>query len=196
MQPIQRVRRYGVAVLYCVAMALGSLDRTYSISYVIFCLSFNLDHVIPYRRSHKLPILRVKYRATVFTKPLASPVDSARVFREIWDKDRFTIQEQVYVLFLNSAGEAFTWWCVNTGSCDKTVFDIKTMIALTTGCLACKVIVAHNHPSGNLKPSNKDIFYTNKLYRALELVDVVLLDHIILGADNYFSFKENGVPME
>jgi DNA repair protein RadC len=141
-------------------------------------------------------MLSVKYKATVYPTQITGPEHTAQIFRSIWKKSRFNIQEQVYILFLNNSNQIIGCDCLNTGKCDEVIFDVKTMMAMAIGCLACKVIVAHNHPSGFLKPSEKDIFYTNRLYTALNFVDITLVDHIILNQHGYFSFRENGVKME
>ena len=55
------------------------------------------------------------------------------------------------------------------------------------------VILAHNHPSGNLRPSKQDIQLTEALQELLEKINVMVLDHVIIGDDEYFSFKEEGL---
>jgi DNA repair protein RadC len=63
---------------------------------------------------------------------------------------------------------------------------------LALHCLADAVIIAHNHPSGNIKPSTQDEALTRKIKEALVLIDVKLLDHFVLTQDAYFSFEEEG----
>lgn len=58
---------------------------------------------------------------------------------------------------------------------------------------ASRVIIAHNHPSGNLSPSNADKQITQKIKSSLQLLDIDLLDHIIIGNENHYSFQENGI---
>ena len=59
-------------------------------------------------------------------------------------------------------------------------------------CMATFVIIAHNHPSGNTKPSRQDIELTEKVKNALRLIDIKLLDHIIITHDNYLSLQREG----
>jgi DNA repair protein RadC len=74
------------------------------------------------------------------------------------------------------------------------VVDIRIILAAALKLLATGVLIAHNHPSGNLKPSSEDIKITKKLKGALELMDIVLLDHIILCPEHhYLSMSEEGI---
>jgi len=66
------------------------------------------------------------------------------------------------------------------------------LVALKT--LATGLILAHNHPSGNPKPSEADVNLTKKIKEAAKLMDIQVLDHIILGDDGYFSFSDEGIP--
>ncbi len=85
------------------------------------------------------------------------------------------------------------WRCINTGTGNETLFDIKFALSCSLNCLASKIIIAHNHPSGMLKPSGGDLNVTDRLSKAAELMDIKLLDHIIVNRNNYYSFKDHGV---
>lgn len=112
---------------------------------------------------------------------------------DIWDKKLLSLQEQVYVIFLNQSNQAICWHCFNTGNTSQCSFDIKLVLACALGCAASKIIVAHNHPSGILKPSRPDLYITDRLNRAAQLVDIKLEDHIIIDRLNYYSFVDNGI---
>ena len=107
--------------------------------------------------------------------------------RSIWDNDLLTIQEQVYVVFLNNAHEVICWRCLHTGGTRECTMDIKLVFSLACGCLASAVLVAHNHPSGKLFPSMNDIQVTEKLKQAGEMMDIVLIDHLILTKQGSYS---------
>ena len=71
--------------------------------------------------------------------------------------------------------------------------DIKLIAKYAIDCLASAVILAHNHPSGNLKPSNEDLAITKKVKEGLKILDISVLDHIILTSDGYLSFGDEGI---
>lgn len=135
--------------------------------------------------------LRVIYSNIVLSSPITSPDDSYTFLLKIWDKSLLQLQEQVYVLYLNNANEVICWRCLHTGSSSETMFDVKLALAYALSCVASKVIIAHNHPSGKLQPSYSDIAFTNKLNKATEIMDIKLVDHIIITRFSYYSFKEH-----
>lgn len=110
---------------------------------------------------------------------------------KVWDKQLINLQEQVYILFLNGANEVISWKCINTGTSDGTYFDLKMALACSIGCMASKIIIAHNHTSGGNKPSQADILVTERLYNAATLIDIKLTDHLIISSGGYYSFMDN-----
>jgi DNA repair protein RadC len=122
---------------------------------------------------------------------LQSSEDSYQFFLKIWDKSLMNLQEQVYVLYLNAANKVISWRCLNTGTGSKTLFDIKLAMACALNCMASKIIIAHNHPSGILRPSKGDIAITETLSRAAGLMDMKVMDHLIVNKTSYFSFAYN-----
>ncbi len=101
--------------------------------------------------------------------------------------------EEFYVLYLNRANRPITFKHISTGGVTGTVADTKIILKHAIELLASSFIAYHNHPSGNLKPSQADIELTKKLKAAAQLIDVVLLDHLIVGDKNYYSFADNGM---
>jgi DNA repair protein RadC len=73
-----------------------------------------------------------------------------------------------------------------------TVVDIRLLLSVALKTAATGIILAHNHPSGNLKPSEADKELTNKIKKASEYTDIKLLDHLIISSDSYLSFSEQG----
>ncbi len=103
------------------------------------------------------------------------------------------IYESFFMLLLNHANNTIGYVKISQGGLASTVADVKLIAKYAIETLSTSVIVAHNHPSGNVKPSDSDIKLTKKIKLGLELLDVSLLDHIILGEDNYYSFADEGV---
>lgn len=101
--------------------------------------------------------------------------------------------EEFYVLYLNRANRPIIHKHISTGGIAGTVADIKIILKHAVELLASSIIAFHNHPSGNLKPSQADISLTQKLKEAAKLIDVILLDHLIVGDKKYFSFADEGL---
>lgn len=104
-------------------------------------------------------------------------------------------EERVFVLPLNGNGKVLTKpILVSVGHMDgTTTIEVGTIFREALMAGAEEIIVAHNHPSGNLTPSMADIEATRKLKAAAELLEVPLIDHLIIGKDDYFSLAENGL---
>ncbi len=101
--------------------------------------------------------------------------------------------EQFWVLYLNQANKIMNSECVSSGGIAGTVADIRILFKKAIENLACSIIVAHNHPSGNLNPSQADIQLTKKLTEAGKILDIPVLDHLIIAEKNYYSFADEGM---
>jgi DNA repair protein RadC len=140
--------------------------------------------------------LKLTYKQAILSKPITRSADACSFFRKVWDDELINLQEQFYILFLNQNNEVIAWRCINTGTSNECKVFIKMAVACALLCMATGAIIAHNHPSGNIQPSKGDIFCTNKLFRAFDLLDVKLLDHLILSQDGFFSFIDNDIKIE
>lgn len=78
------------------------------------------------------------------------------------------------------------------GGISSTVVDVKLIIAEALKVLASGIILVHNHPSGEVKPSSADYALTEKIKKACVLLDISLLDHLIITRNNYYSFADEG----
>ena len=81
---------------------------------------------------------------------------------------------------------------MSVGGITGTVVDIRLLLSVALKTAATGIRLAHNHPSGNLKPSEVDKELTNKIKKASEYMDIKLLDHLIITKNEYFSFAEDG----
>lgn len=113
-------------------------------------------------------------------------------FKQVWDEDTMEFCESAMAVYLNRANNTIGWMKISQGGISGTVMDVKIILAGALKSGACGVIVAHNHPSGNTKPSEQDIRLTQKLKNACQIMDLCLLDHVILTEDSYYSFSDNG----
>ena len=113
-------------------------------------------------------------------------------FKQVWDEDTMEFCESAMAVYLNRANNTIGWMKISQGGISGTIMDVKIILAGALKSGACGVIVAHNHPSGNTKPSEMDIRLTQKLKAACDIMDLCLLDHVILTEDSYYSFSDNG----
>lgn len=125
-------------------------------------------------------------------KKIRSSDDSYEVIKQFWHED-IEIYESFFILLLNRANMTIGWAKISQGGITGTVVDIKILLKYVVDSLASGVIIAHNHPSGNLIPSQSDIDITRKVKEALSYLDSQLLDHLIITPDNgYHSMADNG----
>lgn len=118
--------------------------------------------------------------------------DSADYIRQFYEGD-IEIFESFFILLLNRQNKTIGYAKISQGGVAGTVVDAKIVIKYIVDTLASGVILCHNHPSGNLAPSTDDINLTEKLVKAVRLVDSKVLDHIILTSDNFYSFADSGL---
>lgn len=100
--------------------------------------------------------------------------------------------EEFWVLFLNRANQVLYAECVSKGGVSGTLVDVRLILKPAIESLATSIIMAHNHPSGSIRPSQQDISLTKKIKEAARLVDIALQDHIIIGENTYYSFSDQG----
>jgi DNA repair protein RadC len=101
--------------------------------------------------------------------------------------------EEFYCIFLNRANKVIKIEQISKGGISGTVTDVRILFKSAVLNTASGVIVAHNHPSGNLQPSESDVKITTKIKEAGNLLDIQLLDHLIIYDSDYYSFADNGV---
>ncbi|MFM1852797.1 MAG: hypothetical protein RL164_114 [Bacteroidota bacterium] len=110
----------------------------------------------------------------------------------LFNQDTIACQEQFNVLFLNYSHLPLGFYKASVGSNTATVVDLKLLMGLAVKSLSSCMIIAHNHPSGNLTPSDNDIQLTKKIKDACALFDIKLLDHLILSpCGGKYSFADN-----
>ena len=124
--------------------------------------------------------------------------DAYNYFWKIWDKDYINIQEEFAILFLDRQNKVRSYHKLSKGGVASTVVDGALVVGIATKALASAVIVAHNHPSGNTKPSQSDINLTKELKDALKLVNIALLDSLIITPTefSYYSMADEGNVFE
>ncbi len=119
--------------------------------------------------------------------------DAYVIFKNNWDQNKFELQEQFKVMFLNRANKVLGIYEVSTGGITGTVADPKLIFAAALKACACGIILVHNHPSNNLKPSIPDEQLTTKIKEGGRLLDIKLLDHLIISSEGYLSMADEGL---
>ena len=107
-------------------------------------------------------------------------------------KNLLTIKEECIPLFLNRSNSLIGSYKVSSGGITSTVVDIRLILSIALKSLSCSLILAHTHPSGNLKPSTTDMEMTYKIKEAAKFMDIRLLDHLIISTEGYYSFADEG----
>lgn len=126
-------------------------------------------------------------------KVVNNAADCAEVCRMCFDADSIEWTESFIVIALNTANKVLGFYKVSSGGTTGTVVDPKVVFTFALLSSAQNIIIAHNHPSGALKPSRADENITKRLKEGAALLDIKLLDHIIITAESYFSFAEDGL---
>ena len=101
--------------------------------------------------------------------------------------------EQFWIMLLNNANKVIKLEKIGVGGMTGTTADPKKIFKCALENNAASVMLCHNHPSGNVVPSNADKQITNNLVKAGQFLEIKILDHIIIGNDNYFSFADEGL---
>ncbi|SNS06258.1 DNA repair protein radc [Belliella buryatensis] len=126
-------------------------------------------------------------------RKIRSSSDAFLLLNTIFDQELIAAREEFVVLYLNRAGKVFGYHKAFQGGVASVVCDPKIILGVALKSLASGMILAHNHPSGNLNPSEADISLTKKIRTACKELDIELMDHLILAPDGvYYSFADEG----
>lgn len=119
--------------------------------------------------------------------------DACDIILSCWDVETIEYFEEFKIILLNRSNSVLGVLPVSKGGISGTVTDVRIIMQAAVKANASGLIVSHNHPSGNLSPSESDHKITQKIKEAGQIMDIQLLDHIIVTAENeYYSFADNG----
>lgn len=144
----------------------------------------------------KVAEVELIYKSTVKASErpkIESSKDAYRILLQTWDSNKINFQEEFKVLLLNRNSKVIGIYPTSIGGLCGTVADPRLILAVALKTLATGIILSHNHPSGNLKPSHTDEELTLKIKEAAKFHDINVLDHIILTSDEYYSFADEGL---
>jgi len=112
------------------------------------------------------------------------------VLLDNWNMDTIDLLEEFKILLLNRANEVLGIHTVSKGGINATVVDIRLLLAVALKSASSSMVLVHNHPSGNLKPSESDKRLYNKIKKATTYLDIQILDNLIITRDDYYSFAD------
>jgi DNA repair protein RadC len=137
-------------------------------------------------------VYKTKVKASERPK-ISSVKDCYKLLKELWNENTIEMQEEFKVLLLNRSNKVIGIYEASVGGITGTVADPRLILAAAIKSLAVSIILSHNHPSGNLKPSRADEELTQKIKIAASYHDIKVIDHIIITSEGYFSFADEGL---
>ena len=142
---------------------------------------------------NELAEIRVSYSTKNSEKhKITSSSKAFDLLFDSWSKETIELQEEFKVMLLNNSNEVLGIYPLSKGGITGCVVDVRLVFAVALKCNATGMILAHNHPSGKLKPSNEDILITKKIKSGSTILDILLLDHLIITKNGFFSFSDEG----
>ena len=124
---------------------------------------------------------------------IVSSKDAYELFLALWEEGKLDLVELFKVLFLNRANKVLCVYNVSSGGITGTVADPRLIYAAALKVNAVSLVLCHNHPSGNLKPSRADELLTEKIKGAGAFLDIKVLDHLVVSSEGYYSFADEGL---
>ena len=123
---------------------------------------------------------------------IGSSRDACEILRGNWSEGSIEHREEMRIMLLNRMNKVIGIFLVSVGGFAGTICDPKVVFQAALKANASSIILAHNHPSGNLKPSEADLQLTEKLKKGGLLLDIAVLDHLILTEEAYLSLADEG----
>jgi DNA repair protein RadC len=140
--------------------------------------------------------IKVSYRSTIKAadRPeVKTSKDIAELLRKVWDDDAMELSEHCKIMLLNSSNRVMGIKTMAIGNIWRATVDTKLIFGIALKVPCSKIVLAHNHPSGNPRPSQQDISLTQDLVHVAKIFDMTILDHLIITRDTYFSFADEGL---
>lgn len=144
--------------------------------------------------SFKVAEVEVSYKSNynITERPkINSSQDAYRILIQHWQLGRIELLEEFKVILLNTSNRVLGIIDISVGGVQGTLADPKIIFSVALKTNSSKLILAHNHPSGNLSPSDADKRLTEKLKHGGKLLDIEVCDHLIITKHNYYSFADD-----
>lgn len=139
--------------------------------------------------------VQIHYKRPVFNvlPKVSSSKDTDKLLRNYIDLNRIDLKEFFWVLLLNNAHKVIGLAEISSGNDSNVTVNIKEIFQLIIKTNASIVILSHNHPSGNLSPSQADKKLTDYFISLANVLNVLVVDHLIITSESYYSFADNGL---
>lgn len=143
----------------------------------------------------KIPEIKISLKVDKFKKSELTSITSSKqgyeIFRTLFNADTIDWLEESIILCLNRSNRVLGYYKLSSGGTAGTMMDPKVIFTIALNCSASAIIVAHNHPSGNLTPSQPDIKTTGNIKKLGDMMGITLLDHIIVTDEGFYSFSDD-----
>ena len=208
-RPRERFLKYGPetlsdAELFAIILRTGTLDENvidvsnrligeYGLDKLFECSLKELQKIKGIGPSKAMQILAMSElgkRSAQSKKPIKKISSAKDVFDLFHERLKDKKQEEFYVLMLNSKNHVIKEQFIYKGTLDSAIIEPREIFKEAIKHSASKIIMVHNHPSGDHKPSDEDVEVTRRIDSLGKDLSINLLDHIIIGKDSYFSLKE------
>ena len=138
--------------------------------------------------------IEISYKPAIGSKPeVTSSSDAYFILKEYYPEDQIAMKEYFVVMYLNQANRVIGVQKLSEGGLTSAVADVRLLFGTALKILATGVVISHNHPSGNTRPSLQDRNLTKQVKEAGKLLEIKLLDHLIITPDDqYISMADNG----
>ena len=124
---------------------------------------------------------------------ITSSLNAYEILRQSWNMNTIELRETFKILLLKRDNRVLGIFEVSTGGVSSTIVDPKLIFVTALKTNASSIILAHNHPSGNLTPSEPDRVLTKKLKEGGKLLEIQVLDHLIITPNSFYSFQDEGL---
>lgn len=119
--------------------------------------------------------------------------DAYKMLKSTYRNGTIEHKEYFKILLLNRGRDVLGYTQISEGGISSAIVDVRVILQIAILCNASSIILAHNHPSGNLKPSKEDEELTTQTIKAAKLMNIQVSDHIILSEEEYYSFSDEGL---
>lgn len=131
-----------------------------------------------------------KTKVKVSDRPKITDAESAyKILQEVYNPSKIEHVEEFVILLLNRANAVLGWAKISTGGVSGTVCDPKVIFQIALNANASAIVLSHNHPSGNTRPSHQDIELTKRIQEIGKILEISILDHIIVTSESYRSMS-------
>jgi DNA repair protein RadC len=143
---------------------------------------------------HGVSEIEITYKPAIGSKPeVTSSSDAYHILKEHYPEKQIALKEYFVVMYLNQANRVIGVQKLSVGGLTSAIADVRLLFGTALKVLATGLVISHNHPSGNTRPSLQDRNLTKQVKEAGKLLDIKLLDHLILTPDDhYISMADNG----